>query len=388
MSALGSLLIVLGACFFATTSGMFKLLLNAGVSKWALFFARAAVTIPLNLLIAYQLRGWPGVTRAVMGEGEPDLHEKEEKALLQAGKEQTTTTIIAFVHKLPGYIIYLRGIVAALSITFLVLAYEKYMNFADTFAIYLGLVTVCSNVLAAVVLKEHVHNATILGGALCIVGVFLVIKPPFIFGHPVSPPAQSGSDVGLLAPKVNVSAHRARVESGPTTSTHSLLIGMTLLFLASCLGAFSALLTRVMRTRTPQTLLHGLMMCIGLEGLLAMWVLDYPDTFPQGALQYTLALAYILFALVGQLASAKGFQHETLSIGSVLINTEMAFAFLIDATLLHEQVTALSICGAIVIFLGGGIATFRPGASSASTTVPAMQAREEERETKRVDGAD
>ena len=41
---------------------------------------------------------------------------------------------------------------------------------------------------------------------------------------------------------------------------------------------------------------------------------------------------------------------------------------LMDATVLHEEITLLSIIGACVIFLGGAIAAFRPGSSPTTTT--------------------
>ncbi len=61
---------------------------------------------------------------------------------------------------------------------------------------------------------------------------------------------------------------------------------------------------------------------------------------------------------------ATGFRYEQVSIGAVLTNLEIAFAFIVDTVFLHESVTILSVVGATAVFLGGAIVTLGSRSSS------------------------
>jgi drug/metabolite transporter (DMT)-like permease len=323
---LGQLLIIAGACAFSLANGFVKLLLDDNVSKWSLLFIRGAATTVLNLAVMYQLHGVDGLRRAVLGIPE----------------ETTDPDQIAHNARFPGISIYIRGVVGTLSTTVLIIVYDRFMTFSDAFAIFLGLVTVFSNVLAAFVLREHVHIATLVGGAVCILGIVLVAQPPFIFGH-----------------------------KDPSTShLYPTVTGLVLLSVAALFCSTAILFTRALNGRAPQSLLHGFMSVMGLEGLAAITVVHLSSTFPHTWGHWTYAILYIVCGQVGQYLSAAGFKYENMSVGSVLANMEMGFAFLIDAVMIHEHVTWVSVFGAVIIFAGGAIVAFRAQLSSAILKEP------------------
>jgi hypothetical protein len=65
---------------------------------------------------------------------------------------------------------------------------------------------------------------------------------------------------------------------------------------------------------------------------------------------------YVLFCHAGQLIMAAGYSRVSASVASVLANSEVLFACVADALLLHEQLSLLTLAGVLVIFLGALLA--------------------------------
>ena len=425
----------MGACLFAMCNGFMKTLMMQGVSKWAIFVVRGNVSIILNWMMVYLRLGRTGVVRCTLGMSEPTTDPQQQKSN----------------RSLPGITIYVRGCLGAVGATVLIITYDRFMTFADAFAIFLGLVTVFSNVLAVVVLKEHVRHTTVVGGVLCIVGIVLVVRPPFLFGpsasnissetggdhfsasggrntgvaphsavtvliisntthdsgvlshknastspslltsgsinaHPIAPLATPTPypllTISTTMPSASLGSRRSLPDSYshvdvpqqlstlptlPTLSSPSeslsmpgtpTLLGLTMLILASLCSAGAQMLSRALSGRAPHTLLHGYMSVLAVEGVAAMVMLRLPAVFPHTLEQWVICAMYIGLSQGGQLLMAQGFQRETLSVGSVLTNMEMAFAFAVDAVMLHEDITLPSLGGAGLIFIGGSIVAF------------------------------
>ena len=65
----------------------------------------------------------------------------------------------------------------------------------------------------------------------------------------------------------------------------------------------------------------------------------------------------IFLLYLGQIAQAVGLKYEGATIGAILANSELFFAFLLDATLLAHAVDLFSVAGAAIIFCATVVAT-------------------------------
>ena len=91
----------------------------------------------------------------------------------------------------------MRGLAGSITAAVVLYTITNVMNFADTFALFLGLGTITTNIVAILYLKEKLRMDIIIGACLCIVGIIFVAKPNFIFYNKKEQQHQSISVYGF-----------------------------------------------------------------------------------------------------------------------------------------------------------------------------------------------
>uniref|UniRef100_A0A0G4FUL4 EamA domain-containing protein n=1 Tax=Chromera velia CCMP2878 TaxID=1169474 RepID=A0A0G4FUL4_9ALVE len=345
---LGQILLVAGAGVFASSNAVLKMMQDRGMSSmFATLAFRALQTCLCNSAIVFFRKGASGLKRTWLGLPE---REKERDA------EQPSCTDSC------GFLIYLRGAAFCCQLFMLLASFTFYLTFAEAFAIFLASVTVATNVFAVVLLCEPVQIVVLSGAFVSISGILLVSKPEFLL--------QAFVRIGWL--------HREGLASGSDYAS-----GVPLAVFAGLCGAMVMVLTRVLKNRSPETLLQGymLMLLIASSCVLAVNLL-WPSAsalqwgekeegtphFPQTVLGWVALVGYSVGTQAGQVMQGAGLSRESASVGSSLTATEVFFAFLADVLILGEAVDSMSCVGALLVFSGAAIAASGKGSGTESSS--------------------
>ena len=239
----GSCFLTFAAAIHATGNATLKQLSARGVNVFAALFLRGVISIVLNLLVARVCYGTNFVRNVISGFPLPPKHSATDIVHDSSGalaprvacsKGATYFSNIKSSISV-GHGIYLRGLAGSITAAVVLYTITNVMNFADTFALFLGLGTLTTNVVAILYLKEKLRMDIIIGACLCIVGIIFVAKPNFIFYNKKEQQHQSIS-----------------------------VYGFTLVVVAaSCLAIFNVL-ARKLNNRSPQAILHGYMVMTAL----------------------------------------------------------------------------------------------------------------------------
>ena len=144
--------------------------------------------------------------------------------------------------------------------------------------------------------------------------------------------------------------HSGETSTGSSSSdTISLAAVLVLLLAGTAFSGFLSL-SRYLNKRSPETLLHGYMTLMLVVVVTAFAVDPKIFFFSLNAENVALTATCVFLLYLGQIAQATGLKYEGATIGAILANSELFFAFLMDATLLANAVDLFSIVGAAIIF--------------------------------------
>ena len=328
----GSCFLTFAAAIHATGNATLKQLSARGVNVFAALFLRGVISIVLNLLIARVCYGLNFCKNVISGfplspkHSATDIVHNSSGTLAPRVACSKGATYFSNIKSSisVGYGIYLRGLAGSITAAIVLYTITNVMNFADTFALFLGLGTLTTNVVAILYLKEKLRMDIIIGACLCIVGIIFVAKPNFIFYNKKEQQHQSIS-----------------------------VYGFTLVVVAaSCLAIFNVL-ARKLNDRSPQAILHGYMvMTAMLNGGIILSNPKLYAFFPSSINQWLTFFLYIGIQIIGQLMLAKGNQYAEAGIASVVNNSELFFTFIVDVIMLGDVLNGYSVLGGCIIFLG------------------------------------
>ena len=165
----GQTLIVLAAALYATSHAFVKRLTSEHVDLWLLLFLRGSVTVLSNIAVTWIRRGWEGVLRVLKGLPEPESSDHRH------GHGGTYSSVRGLVQ------LYFRALLGLAVSLMLMIDYNFFMNFADTFALFLGSMTMFGQAMAVCLLGEKIRLLTVVGGLFCFVGTLFVTRPSFLF---------------------------------------------------------------------------------------------------------------------------------------------------------------------------------------------------------------
>ena len=330
---IGSFFLIFAAAIHAIGNATLKQLSGEGVDVFAALFLRGVVSIILNLLVARMLYGVKFARNVINGFPLASTKNIEQLNVdngftLPSANNGVNTTYLSKI-KLSvgiGYGIYLRGFAGSITAAVILYTITNVMNFADTFALFLGLGTITTNIIAICYLKEKLRMDIVIGACLCIIGVIFVSKPNFIFNTQ------------------NEHEQRYRTMS---------VYGFTLVVIAACFLAVFNVLARKLNNRSPQAILHGYMVMTALlNGGILISNPGLYAYFPTNLNQWFTIFLYIGIQITGQLMVAKGNQYAEAGIASVVNNSELFFTFIVDVIMLGDVLNILSVFGGCIIFFG------------------------------------
>eukprot|EP00966_Prymnesium_polylepis_P303342 7006892-Prymnesium_polylepis.1 len=293
----GPLFVLAGAWSFAGANAVAKTLYSRGVSECTLFLFRSPVVYLMNVTLVWLRKGQPHELRAVV--------------MLTVDRRRTCLLLV------------LRSCLGFTAVMLLNLTMHYFLSFADTFSLFLGVMT-CATVIGARVLLgsgERLGVRELCGGGATLVGIVLITQPPALF-------AGGGSRVPLVG--VFSACLGGAICSGFNVCSR---------LLASSTGTYRL---------SPALLLSYYMVTIGVASvtIAALSAVVYGGgadqpawtrlALPTRLSDWFGVLCYCVGILAGQLLNVAGFARTAAGRAAILSVSELAFAFVLDVAFLQE----------------------------------------------------
>ncbi|KAK7682025.1 hypothetical protein QCA50_014989 [Cerrena zonata] len=221
----------------------------------------------------------------------------------------------------------------------------QYLSLSDaTVLTFLAPMLTC--ITGAVLLKEDFHWKQAIAGLCSLLGVILIARPDFLFGHKkqesVMHPVEGVEidfeiDMQALNPIDSVSPHQRLVA-----------VGVALIGVCGATGAYTTIRAIGKRAHPMHNLVSFSSQCV-VVAVIAMLVLQTPIVLPT-QLDFVAMLIMIgLFGFCAQFLLTLGLQRETASRGTMAVYIQIIFATAFEKLFFHTTPTPLSIIGTIII---------------------------------------
>lgn len=200
---------------------------------------------------------------------------------------------------------------------------------------------VLSAIAAAVLLGEPWENLDMLGSVLCMVGVVLVSKPSFVmefFG--------------------------AKVEPLP-------LDGVLGAVIAAVLSTAVYLMVRMLKGVHPLVFVHYFAATGAILGPIGSYLHGETWVWPQGS-AWGLLVLLAAISIIGQALMNIGLTLETAAKATAMNYSQVAFAFIFQATLLGQKAELLSTLGSALIASWGVVALVKEARAKKPTATNSM----------------
>lgn len=352
----GQAAIIVASFFFAATNNIAKLLYWRGATEVSLFLLRGIFVYALNGLLVVMRR-----------------QEKLADILfLRVGWRRRRLLLI-------------RGICGVGLILTLNIGYHFYLTVADAFSIFLGVMTLGTVLATRLCLSrsERLTLRQLAGGGFVLCGLLLVTQPTVLFGGNASCGAQQIDH--MVNETLDETTSTTRRQAGSCMP----LPGVLLVGLSGALATIFNILTRICAQQcSSSTLLSAYMitifaisLAISLVSSAGMmnrsadvataWAVFRPPDRLDEMLLYG---GYFVTLMASQLILAEGYRRVPAAEAAILNLSELAFAYLLDVTLLREPTSVAAACGTAVVFAGSAFVAAKARDDSDKALLNAQEA--------------
>jgi len=196
---------------------------------------------------------------------------------------------------------------------------------------------VYAGLLGYFVLKEPISKVEILCTAGSIVGVVMIVRPPFIFGSQADNSVESNVD----------GSSGSSVDSNHLSSSTFHTLGLLAAIAGSIFGACVYITIRKVGSGVHPLVLVCYMGMVGFI-LAPFGALFQTFVLPTG-LEWFFCICVGLLSFIGQIFFNRGVQLEKAGLSSVIRNLDVAFAFFWQVTIQHLYPNIWSLLGALII---------------------------------------
>ncbi|KAK0447407.1 uncharacterized protein EV420DRAFT_1568641 [Desarmillaria tabescens] len=215
----------------------------------------------------------------------------------------------------------------------------KYLSLSDV-TVLSFLAPFCTGISGAIFLKEKYNYREALAGLSSLVGVVLIARPTFIFGH-----LGEDSDLGPISEGVPLSEE---LQTVVTSHERLIAVGVALIGVLGSTGAYTSLCAIGKRAHPLHALASFSAQSV-IVGSIGMILMRAPVVIPT-RLSWGALLAVIGFlGFFAQVALTMGLQRETAGRGTIAIYTQIIFASFAERIFFHSTPQVLSVLGTIII---------------------------------------
>ncbi|KAG7442212.1 uncharacterized protein BT62DRAFT_936322 [Guyanagaster necrorhizus] len=215
----------------------------------------------------------------------------------------------------------------------------KYLSLSDV-TVLSFLAPFFTGISGAIFLKEKYNYREALAGLSSLVGVVLIARPTFIFGH-------LGEESNLSAVSDGVPLSGV-LQTVVTPQERLTAVGVALIGVLGSTGAYTSLCAIGKRAHALHALASFSMQSV-IVGSIGMIVMRTPLVIPT-QLSWGALLAVIGFlGFFAQVALTMGLQRETAGRGTIAIYTQIIFASFAERIFFHTTSQVLSVLGTIII---------------------------------------
>lgn len=185
-------------------------------------------------------------------------------------------------------------------------------------------------ILAWVVLKERVHTFEFIGGLVSLLGVILIVRPPFLFGS---------------------SGESSDISKGESQNPKERLLATTVaLFGVIGLSSVYVLIRFIgNRAHAIMNVSYFSLIALTISGLGIILIPSMRLQIPQTSKEWFLYTVLGISGFAHQLLLTFGIQMERAGRGSLIAYTQLIYAIIWDVTLYHHWPSIWSWCGMFVI---------------------------------------
>ncbi|KAJ3546094.1 hypothetical protein NM688_g5551 [Phlebia brevispora] len=212
----------------------------------------------------------------------------------------------------------------------------QYLSLSDATVLQF-LAPITTIIVAAVLLGETFSWKHLLAGLCSLIGVVLIARPQFLFGHDTT---QDGD--------ASIRAEGEGEGLGVTSAQRLAAVGAALISVVGATGAYTSIRAIGKRAHTLHNLVSYSTQSV-IVSTIAMIVLRVPVVIPTRLDWLALLLAIGLLGFVAQSLLTAGLQRETAGRGTMAVYAQMIFAVIFERIFFHTIPTPLSLIGTVII---------------------------------------
>ncbi|KAH9840626.1 uncharacterized protein C8Q71DRAFT_740445 [Rhodofomes roseus] len=215
----------------------------------------------------------------------------------------------------------------------------QYLSISDATVLQF-LAPMCTGIVGALVLKEHFTRSQALASFFSLVGVVLIARPTFLFGH-----IANNSDTALDPPVV-LDGRSDYEEVLPAQRLRA--VGFAMFGVVGATGAYTTIRAIGKRAHALHSVTAFSMQCITVSSIL-MVVFRTTPILPNKLEWVGMLLAIGFCGFFAQMLLTLGLQRETAGRGTMAIYVQIIFATINDIVFFHSTPNLLSTIGTTII---------------------------------------
>ncbi|TFY67488.1 hypothetical protein EVJ58_g1594 [Rhodofomes roseus] len=215
----------------------------------------------------------------------------------------------------------------------------EYLSISDATVLQF-LAPMCTGIVGALVLKEHFTRSQALASFFSLVGVVLIARPRFLFGH-----IANNSDTALDPPVV-LDGRSDYEEVLPAQRLRA--VGFAMFGVVGATGAYTTIRAIGKRAHALHSVTAFSMQCITVSSIL-MVVFRTTPILPNKLEWVGMLLAIGFCGFFAQMLLTLGLQRETAGRGTMAIYVQIIFATINDIVFFHSTPNLLSTIGTTII---------------------------------------
>ncbi|EPS96323.1 hypothetical protein FOMPIDRAFT_1151005 [Fomitopsis schrenkii] len=239
------------------------------------------------------------------------------------------------------WLLVLRGVCGQVVFTGLSGSYFslQYLSVSDATVLQF-LAPMCTGIVGALVLKEHFTRSQAFASLFSLVGVVLIARPSFLFGHASSRPDMA------IDPPVVLDGRSDYAEVTPAQRLSA--VGFAMFGVVGATGAYTTLRAIGKRAHALHSVVAFSMQCVIVSSI-SMLVLRTPAVLPNRIEWLGMLLAIGCCGFFAQMLLTLGLQRETAGRGTMAIYVQIIFATFNDIVFFHSTPNLLSAIGTLII---------------------------------------
>jgi len=213
----------------------------------------------------------------------------------------------------------------------------QFLSLSDSIVLTF-LAPLCTAIGGSILLKERFRNGEALAGMVCLLGVVLIARPPFIFGSDDHP---NEKDLGAV------------IENGVTAEQRMAAVCVSLIGVIGAAGAFISIRAIGKRAHPLHNMVYFSFWSIVVSSV-ALIATRTPIIIPRQKLFLAMLSLIGVFGFIAQTLMTMGYQIEAAGRASMGVYTQMIFGVILERLVFGTVPGPLSILGTCLI-LGSGL---------------------------------